>query len=134
MFKSILVGLDGGKQSERVLAAAIDLAKRCKSKIHLASIIPARRSMVTLPLVTEMQPMLNNARAAALKAKLKAKSIILFGVPAEQLAKYARKEKIDLIVLGRFGKGFKAGFSKFLMGSVSKQLNKIAPCSVLTIK
>ena len=128
MFKKILIGLDGSKQSEKAFAIAIPLAKAVKAKLHIATVITARRSRITIPLIAEEQPMLKKAVAVASRAKLKAKSIILFGMPAEQLVRYAKKEKIDLIILGRFGKGFKAGLSKFLMGSVSKQLNAIATC------
>ncbi len=134
MFKTILVGLDGSKQSEKALATAMDLAKKYKSKLHIAIVIIGRRSRITAPLIAEEQAMLNKAVAVSSKAGIKAKSAILFGIPAEQLAKYAKKEKIDIIILGRFGKGLKAEFSKFLMGSVSKQLTKIAPCSVLIAK
>ena len=48
-----------------------------------------------------------------------------------EIIRYARREKIDLIVLGTHGRG---AFSHALMGSVAEKVVRKAPCPVLTIR
>ncbi len=58
-------------------------------------------------------------------------SEVLVGRPFMEIIRYARREKIDLIVLGTHGRG---AFSHALMGSVAEKVVRKAPCPVLTIR
>ena len=51
--------------------------------------------------------------------------------PAEAIAEYARKHRIDLIVIGTHGRGLVA---HLFMGSVAERVVRIAPCPVLTVR
>lgn len=53
------------------------------------------------------------------------------GGPAAEIARYARDENIDLIVMGNHGRGFVRGL---LMGRVAEKVVRIAPCPVLTVR
>jgi nucleotide-binding universal stress UspA family protein len=57
--------------------------------------------------------------------------ILLKGDPAENILSAAKKQKADVIVLGRRGIG---GLTGLLIGSVSQKINQLANCSVFTVK
>jgi nucleotide-binding universal stress UspA family protein len=56
---------------------------------------------------------------------------MLLGEPAEEIIRFAKEENVDMIVMGTHGR---TGFSRLLMGSVTEQVVRGAPCPVLTIK
>ena len=51
-------------------------------------------------------------------------------VPAD-IVEYARKQKIDLIIMGTHGR---SGVQHLLMGSVAERVVRTAPCPVLTVR
>ena len=51
--------------------------------------------------------------------------------PAAAIVDYARREQIDLIVMGTHGRG---GVAHLLMGSVAERVVRTAPCPVLTVR
>jgi len=53
------------------------------------------------------------------------------GNPAEQICEYARKNNIDLIVIGTRGK---SNIGEIFLGSVSHKVLHLSPCPVLLIK
>ena len=54
---------------------------------------------------------------------------LISGTPASEIVKFVKDD--DLIIMASKGK---KGFSKFLLGSVSEQVLKNAPCAVMIIK
>jgi nucleotide-binding universal stress UspA family protein len=74
-----------------------------------------------------MGGLLKRARAAAVKAK----SIVLMGVPADVIVRTARTRRAALIVMGTHGR---SGFSRFLLGSVASRVVATSPCPVLTVR
>lgn len=56
---------------------------------------------------------------------------LLKGDPAENILSVAKKERADVIVLGRRGMG---RLARLLVGSVSQKVNQLADCPVLTVK
>ncbi len=52
------------------------------------------------------------------------------GDPAEGIIEAARRERSDIVVVGRRGRGQLAGL---LLGSVSQKLVSLAPCAVLVV-
>jgi len=53
------------------------------------------------------------------------------GEPFSEVVQAARKEEIDLIVMGTHGK---TGLSHALMGSTAERVVRLAPCPVLAIR
>ena len=53
------------------------------------------------------------------------------GDPATVILEVARREAVELIVVGSHGK---SGFERFLLGSVSSRVVDHAPCDVLVVK
>jgi nucleotide-binding universal stress UspA family protein len=56
---------------------------------------------------------------------------VLEGDPGESLIDLAKKERVDLIVVGSHGR---SGLAKLLMGSVASHVVAHAPCSTLVVK
>ena len=56
---------------------------------------------------------------------------LLEGNTAEEIVRFARQRKIDLIVMGSHGR---TGIPRALMGSVTTQVLHHAPCDVLTVR
>ena len=56
---------------------------------------------------------------------------LLDGDTAEEIGRYAKQQHVDLIVMGSHGR---SGISRVLMGSVTSQIHRNAPCPVLTVR
>ena len=75
---------------------------------------------------------LEDAEKVAKAARLRAiRRILLKGDPAENILSAAKKNKADVIVLGRRGMG---RLASLLIGSVTQKVNQLADCPVLTVK
>ena len=55
----------------------------------------------------------------------------LDGAPIEELLQFAKREDVDLIVLGSHGR---TGLSRLLMGSIAEAITRRAECPVLVVK
>ncbi len=53
------------------------------------------------------------------------------GYPADEINKIAKDENYDMIVVGNLGK---TGIERMLMGSVSENVVRHAPCPVLVVR
>jgi nucleotide-binding universal stress UspA family protein len=53
------------------------------------------------------------------------------GTPFVEIVRYARREQIDLIVMGTHGRG---AIAHMLLGSVAERVIRKAPCPVLTVR
>ena len=69
--------------------------------------------------------------AAAKKAGVRAKALLLEGVAAEQIIRTARGRRADMIVMGTHGR---TGLAKLFLGSVAERVVGGAPCPVMTVR
>jgi nucleotide-binding universal stress UspA family protein len=75
---------------------------------------------------------LNRIVTAEDRAQLGAITLIRTGnSPAFEIADYAKREPIDIIVMGTHGRGL---VGHLLMGSVAEKVVRIGPCPVLTVR
>ena len=75
---------------------------------------------------------LNRIVTAEDRAQLKAVTAVLSDTsPAFEIASYARREGVDIILMGTHGRGM---VQHLLMGSVAEKVVRIAPCPVLTVR
>lgn len=139
--QSIMVAADGSDSSNRAIDVAAELAKTEGARLTIATVAtpsPAavRREFqriegnMTDPAETAGQGILADACQRAGWVGVKAKSILLWGDPAEALVNAIVDEKIDAIVMGRRGRGQLAGL---LLGSVSQKLVSLSPCMVTIV-
>ena len=58
-------------------------------------------------------------------------SKVIIGEPADEITKFAFDEKIALIIMGTCGLG---GITKFVFGSVARNLSEKANCPVMLVR
>ena len=144
MFTSIIVAIDGSKQSSEALAAAISLAgltggHLCLITVPQPIIVPVIDGTMSYPMPYSQDDLDRDAKAtldAALSSVpdgLKTRTVtnILYGDPAHCIVEKATEIGADLIVLGRRGLGT---FTGLLLGSTTTKVGQLAPCAVLTVK
>lgn len=132
----VLVATDFSRPSESALTYGRALARTFGATLHLLHVI---ENSFLRP--TAAHPY---AHAAATKRTLngrltdedwiglRARAVVeVSDSPAEAIADYARREAIDLIVLGTRGR---SAIAQLLIGSVAERVVRTAPCPVLTVR
>lgn len=142
----ILVPTDFSEYSDRALSQALDIAKEYYAKVYLLHVLYDVQDYTGLSFISTekmFKEFKDNALAWArkcLELQLErfpqARDMELFtnvrqGVPYEEILKEAKEERIDLIVIASLGK---TGISKYLVGSVARNVLKGAKCPVLLTK
>ncbi len=139
--QSIMVAADGSDSSNRAIDAAAALAKTEGARLTIVTVVtPVTESIkrefqriegnMSDPAEAAGQIILADARQRAGWADIKAKTILLWGDPAEALINAIMTEKIDAVVVGRRGRGQLAGL---LLGSVSQKLVSLSPCMIVVV-
>jgi nucleotide-binding universal stress UspA family protein len=143
--RRILHATDYSKASERALQGAVDFAKQNHAEMLVVHVIQpvvpyvagedigAAELYVKLEESTkqEAQRSMNKLMQRLERLGVKAKSLLLRGIPADQIVKAARNRKADIIVIGTHGR---TGLSKLFMGSVASRVISTARCPVLTVR
>ena len=142
--RRILHPTDFSRASRAAFAKAVDLAKMNKAELLVVHVLAPTVPMVgdgyVSPQVYEDLALsarnygkknLDALVAKAKKAGVRAKSVLLEGVPHEQIARMARRQRADLVVMGTHGR---TGLAKLFLGSVAGRVIAIAPCPVMTVR
>jgi nucleotide-binding universal stress UspA family protein len=136
--KRILVAHDGSKSSDKAMKKALGIAETFNASVTVLSVIPELyltelmemdRTRIVDTLTEETKLMMDKIKSKPRKIKLK--TLIRQGNPAEEILETARKMKADVIVTGSHGRH---GAQKFLLGSVSSKVVDHAECDVLVVK
>ena len=148
MIKKILFAIDGSQSADHALDFGLDLAMKYSAEVMIISVIDSPQSSLVvkgmLYAPTSTQKYLKKLRdfheKILLEASNKTKKIspelkvsikLLEGRPDDKIVETAKKESIDLIVLGSRGLG---GIKGFVLGSVSDRVADEASCPVLIVK
>lgn len=144
-FRRILHATDFSGPSRRAFVTALGLAKANRAELTIAHVL-----VPTMPPVGDMyaaavppnlyedleaaarrhaQSRLARLVAKAKTAKVRVRSVILAGIPHEQIVRRARQA--DLIVIGTHGR---TGLPRLFLGSVAARVVTLAPCPVLTVR
>jgi nucleotide-binding universal stress UspA family protein len=140
----ILVPIDFSEHSENALQEAAGLAGYLDTpRIHLLHVIseslhPAFYNTGVIS-IYDVEPDIEDRSCEELRKLYDAagnESIPVTirttgGNPAEEIARYAEINDIHLIVMGTHGR---SGIERFLVGSVTEKVNRLAPCPVLTLR
>ena len=142
--RRILHPSDFSRASSAAFARAVDMAKANRAELLLVHVLAPFVPMVgdgyVAPKVYEeietsaraqAQKQLDLLVAKARKAGVRAQSLVLEGVPHEQITRAARSRRVDLVVLGTHGR---TGLAKFFLGSVAGRVVSTAACPVLTVR
>ena len=140
--KRIIVATDGSPGANRALDMAARIAKVGGCELTILTIggnIPGaelRRLAeadgdLSEALTEGTTQILERARKRAQRLGLASVTVQSeWGEPAETIIDTVRREKADILVVGRRGRGRLSGL---LLGSVSQKLASLAPCAVLVV-
>ena len=140
--RNFLAATDGSEGALRALDAAIAMAKAVGGTLHITTVGVAltakeqeefRRAEGSMADPSEVfgQRILEEARQRAERAGIKpSKTLLRFGDPTEAIIDTIGQEKVDVVIIGRRGRGRLEGL---LLGSVSQKLASLAPCIVIVV-
>ena len=127
----VLVGLDGSTESQRALTQVVELLDSRCGPLMLAEVVSYDATEDHLQTeLTAATERLTRAAAAARESGLEVRFEVLTGPPGEALRRFAEDQDMDLIVVGRRGRGL----SPRLLGSVSSDLVHHAHLPVLVVE
>jgi nucleotide-binding universal stress UspA family protein len=124
------VAVDGGRESNIALDVAADLAVRLEAKLRVITIVPAIASddYVKRTVLHDRGDEIQANAMAAPPASLEVESSLEDGDPATALARHG--VDLDLLVIGSRGHG---PLGRMLVGGVSSEVMRSAPCPVLAV-
>ena len=144
MFGRILHPSDFSSASRAAFRKAIDMAKASRAElllVHVISpVVPVPGEGYVSPQLYDQlaasgrawaQKQLDKLEAQAKKARVRVKSSILEGAPSEEIVRFARARRVELIVMGTHGR---KGIAKFFVGSVADRVVATATCPVMTVR
>jgi nucleotide-binding universal stress UspA family protein len=140
--KRILVPVDFSAASRAALWRANELATALGASLELLHVIDMPGALALpseghVPLPPEYRKDVERLAEQHLKDWLatslvpNARHELREGRPFVEITNYAREHGIDLIVVGTHGRG---GMSRLLLGSVTENLIRTAPCPVMTVR
>jgi nucleotide-binding universal stress UspA family protein len=142
--QNILLATDFSEPSSAALDYAKALAKAFGARIHVLHVLEdlAAHAWTTevyvaaLPGVhDEMEKQARERLGAVFSAdesvQYQVRTELRTGSPFVEIVRYARDERIDLIIMGTHGRG---PIAHMLLGSVAERVVRKAPCPVLTVR
>lgn len=147
LFTKILVPVDFSPCSEEAFRIALSFAKSYQAEVLLLHVVDTkslealnRLGLAPASGVAQQKKQLHhvarlNARHLLAWEEAKGvtvKRILADGCPFEEIAKTARVEGVDLVVMGSYGGAF-GGVDKIFFGSTAEKVVRTAGCPVLTV-
>jgi nucleotide-binding universal stress UspA family protein len=136
----LLLATDCSKEAARAQEAALFLARTCRARLDILSVLEAPPGMDPGYQVNQLYlEQLHKETDKAVEGMVRdagdcgveAKTSIVRGVPVQQINEAARKLQSDLIVMGTRGR---TGLAHVLLGSTAEGVVRGAPCPVLTVR
>jgi nucleotide-binding universal stress UspA family protein len=123
----IVVGFDFSSGSAYAVDLAIDIANRWQNDIRLVYVKEKKEDEA--PIRSEIER--RNAGVAHLLKGIKLEDVLRQGNPAEELAKQAKEDCANLVIVGTHGM---SGMKKGLLGKNSYRTVELSPAPVLLIR
>lgn len=148
LFSKILVPVDFSPCSDEAFRVALSLAEMTQADVLLLHVIDTsalaafnRLGLLAVPsdAAAQKRRLRHHARLNARRLiesvrtpGVTVRRMILEGVPFVEIAKTARSEKVDLVVMGSYG-GRAGSVDKIFFGSTAEKAVRTAGCPVLTV-
>jgi len=143
-YKKVLFCTDFSKNSDCAFDYAFGIAKRDEGVLYILHVIPANPDHYNLErcltreeldrvkatLREDREKIYNDQYVSHIKDKTKVKIITKSGREDEEILKFARKENIDIIVIGTHGR---TGIEHLFIGSVAEKIIRHSPIPVFII-
>lgn len=137
--KHLLVPTDFSDEAARAVEKGLSLVENAEqlTVLHVApNAIPSEGD-----LMIGWDPTYDESRIERLRGMLRQKFSdrkyenvrfeVLFGTPATEIAKFAEKEQVDMIMLPSHGR---TGLAHMMLGSVAERVVRLAHCPVLVLR
>jgi nucleotide-binding universal stress UspA family protein len=141
--KSILFPTDFSEGSSQALQYASEMGRRYGAKIYLLhvihDIVEAGGWYVPHPsmdniykeISKDAQKEIEKYGLEELRGLKDVERVVIRGVPHEAIIKFANEKKVDLVIIGTYGR---KGIDRILFGSTAAYVVRNAPCPVLTVR
>ena len=143
-YKKVLFCTDFSKNSDCAFDYAFGIAKRDEAVLyilHIISVIPHASYIdnymtkeywdkLKVTMREDIDKKYNDQYLSQIKDKTKVKIVTKSGREDEEILKFARKENIDIIVIGTHGR---TGIKHVLVGSVAEKIVRRSPIPVFII-
>ena len=141
MYERILIPLDGSPLAEQALPYAVAQAERFQAELILLKVlVPLARSYNLPPRAVRkaeeatreiVQEYLERLAVDIRNKGISARAVTISGSPHAEIAQFAERENIDLIVICSRGQ---SGLSRWLMGSVADRVARGVSIPVLLVR
>lgn len=137
--KNIICPVDFSKESNRALNSAIIISRMVDAKLIILSVYPLFKyeftkhdaAQINESRHLELENEFNSFLETFNLIDLNFEKHIAGGEPSEEILKFIKESKSDLLIMGTTGR---SGISKILMGSVTEKVVREVPCSFITVK
>ncbi len=143
--RRILHATDFSTASGGAFVKAVDMAKSNRAELYLAHVLTpvvpmAGDGYVSPQVYADIEAAARGdaekriaslANRARKRGAPRVHTLLLDGVPHEQIARAAKSRRADLVVIGTHGR---TGLAKLFLGSVAGRVVSAAPCPVLTVR
>lgn len=137
-YDHLLVTTDGSEASWAAVEHGLDLAREVGAEITALHVVDDRasgRGMVGSSLMDRSREAGKEAAQEVVEAAeergIPVESVVLEGVPSEEIVDYAANNGMDLIVMGTHGR---TGIRAALIGSVAERVVRHSTVPVLTVR
>ena len=140
-FKSILLPVDGSALAEQAIEVAQMFARGFNSTVHIVRIVPIPTATMGYGAEVAYVPDVLDSLVEGAKANvsdvrshfggMSATTEVVVGNAADELEKYSRQHKIDLVVMTSHGRG---GFLRTALGSVTDRMLAAGSAPVLVVR
>ncbi len=140
LIQKILVATDGSDHARKAIEIASDIALKYGANLvllHVVDVVTQRRMAAYMEdmenyLSKVGEKILREAEEDARKKGVRSmESRLIEGDPASKIVEFARKSKVDVIIMGRRGTGL---LETLVLGSVSHRVCHLAKCTCMTVK
>ncbi len=144
-FKRILAPTDFSPLGEVGLQAAAELAHRVGARLSLLHVVREDElealasahqprhpvDLIYQDLETALLEQFRRVVPPDVRRDLAVEPLVTVGAPVTEILRAARLKESDVIVMGTHGR---TGLTRMVMGSVTEQVVRRAPCPVLTVR
>ena len=141
--EKILFPTDFSEGSDHAIPYAVDFSRHYNAKLYIVHIIYdfTKATYSHVPHISSDQIVdditawarneIDKCCIEQIRGLSKVEKLVLNGVPYEEIVKFAEDKKIDIIVMGTYGR---TGLDKLIFGSTAERVVRKAPCPVLTVR